>query len=92
MGKLLQERRRARSLFTMQSYRYTGELHSIKYNQTFKADETVLQFKPDKDGLSGFRFTINGDDDVRFKQQRKECYERLGINLEPGQKQPMKLH
>lgn len=76
----------------MQSYRYTGELHSIKYNQTFKADEVVLQFKPDKDGLSGFRFTINGDDDVRFKQQRKEFYERLGINIEPGQKQGMKLH
>ena len=69
----------------MQSYRYTGELHSIKY-------KTVLQFKPDKDGLSGFRFTINGDDDVRFKQQRKEFYERLGINIEPGQKQGMKLH
>ena len=69
-----------------------SRMHSIKYNQTFKADETVLQFKPDKDGLSGFRFTINGDDDVRFKQQRKEFYERLGINIEPGQKQGMKLH
>ena len=82
-----------RALFTMQLYRYTGELHSIKYNHTFRANDIVLQFKPDKDGPGGFRFTINGEDcDVWFKQQRKEFYERLGINIEPGQKQGIKLH
>lgn len=82
-----------RALFTMQPYRYTGELHSIRYNHTFKANDVVLQLKPDKDGPSGFRFTINGEDcDVWFKQQRKEFYERLGINIEPGQKQGIKLH
>ena len=72
-----------RALFTMQPYRYTGELHSIRYNHTFKANDVVLQLKPDKDGPSGFRFTINGkDDDVWFKQQRKEFYERIGIDIE----------
>lgn len=82
-----------RALFTMQPYRYTGELHSIRYNHTFKANDVVLQLKPDKDGPGGFRFTINGEDcDVWFKQQRKEFYERLGINIEPGQKQGIKLH
>lgn len=72
-----------RALFTMQPYRYTGELHSIRYNHTFRANDVVLQLKPDKDGPSGFRFTINGkDDDVWFKQQRKEFYERIGIDIE----------
>ena len=72
-----------RALFTMQPYRYTGELHSIRYNHTFKADDVVLQLKPDKDGPSGFRFTINGkDDDVWFKQQRKEFYEKIGIDID----------
>lgn len=82
-----------RALFTMQPYRYTGELHSIRYNHTFKANDVVLQLKPDKDGPSGFRFTINGkNDDIWFKQQRKEFYEHLGINMEPSQKQGIKLH
>ena len=39
-----------RTLFTMQPYRYTGELHSIRYNHTFRANDIVLQLKPDKDG------------------------------------------
>ena len=82
-----------RALFTMQPYRHTGELHSIKYNHTFRANDIVLQFKPDKDGPGGFRFIINGKDgDEWFRQQRKEFYERLGINIEPGQKQGIKLH
>ena len=72
-----------RALFTMQPYRYTGELHSIRYNHTFRTNDVILQFKPDKDGPSGFRFTINGkDDDVWFKQQRKEFYEKIGIDIE----------
>lgn len=72
-----------RALFTMQPYRYTGELYSIRYNHTFKADDVVLQLKPDKDGPGGFRFTINGkDDDVWFKQQRKEFYQKIGIDIE----------
>ncbi|WP_288488048.1 MobV family relaxase [uncultured Alistipes sp.] len=72
-----------RALFTMQPYRYTGELHSIRYNHTFWANDIVLQLKPDKDGPGGFRFTINGkDDDVWFKQQRKEFYEKIGIDIE----------
>lgn len=82
-----------RALFTMQPYRYTGELHSIRYNHTFKANDVVLQLKPDKDGPSGFRFTINGkDDDVWFKRQRKEFYERIGIDIErTEQRQGMKI-
>ena len=72
-----------RALFTMQPYRYTGDLHSIRYNHTFKANDVVLQLKPDKDGPSGFRFTINGkNDDVWFKQQRKEFYQKIGIDIE----------
>ena len=72
-----------RALFTMKPYQYTGELHSIRYRQTFKANDVVLQLKPDKDGPGGFRFTINGkDDDVWFKQQRKEFYEKIGIDIE----------
>ena len=82
-----------RALFTMQPYRYTGELHSIRYNHTFKANDVVLQLKPDKDGPGGFRFTINGkDDDVWFKQQRKEFYERIGIDIErTEQRQGIKI-
>ena len=73
-----------RALFTMQPYRYTGELYSIRYRQMFRANEVILQFKPDKDGPSGFRFTINGkDDDGWFKQQRKEFYQKIGIDIEP---------
>lgn len=72
-----------RVLFTMQPYRYTGELHSIRYGLTFKADNVVLQFKSDKDDPGGFRFTINGkEDDAWFCQQRKEMYERMGINFD----------
>lgn len=49
------DKERTKALFTMQPYRYTGELHSIRYNHTFKANDVVLQLKPDKDGPSGFR-------------------------------------
>lgn len=82
-----------RALFTMQPCRYTGELHSIRYNHTFRANGVVLQLKPDKDGPGGFRFTINGEDcDVWFKQQRKEFYEKIGIDIEQTeQRQGMKL-
>lgn len=72
-----------RVLFTMQPYRYTGELHSIRYGLTFKADDVILQFKSDKDGPGEFRFTINGkEDDAWFRQQRKEMYERMRINFD----------
>ena len=72
-----------KALFTMQSYRYTGELYSIKYNQTFKADNVVLQFKPDKDGPGGFRLTIDGQNDGEwFHQKRREFYQRIGIDIE----------
>ena len=47
-----------KTLFTMQPYRYTGELHSIRYNHTLRASDVVLQLKPDEDGPDGFRFTI----------------------------------
>ena len=82
-----------RALFTMQPYRYTGELHSIRYNHTFRANDVVLQLKPDKDGPGGFRFTINGeDDDVWFKQQRKEFYQKIGIDIEQTeQRRGMKM-
>lgn len=73
---------RTKALFTMQPHRYTGELYSIRYNQTFKADNVVLQFKPDKDGPAGFRFTINGKDDSQwFRQKNREFQEKLGINV-----------
>ena len=37
----------------------------------------------DKEGPSGFRFTINGKDgDEWFRLQRKEFYERIGIDIE----------
>lgn len=86
-------KKQTRALFTMQPYRYTGELHSIRYGLTFKADDVVLQFKSDKDGPGGFRFTINGkEDDAWFRQQRKEMYERMGIDIErTEQKQRMKI-
>ena len=75
-----------KTLFTMQPYRYTGELHSIRYNHTLRASDVVLQLKPDEDGPDGFRFTINGEDDSKwFKQQRKEFYQKIGINIEPRQ-------
>ena len=72
-----------RMLFTMQPFRYTGDLCSVRYGLTFKADDVVLQFRPDKEGPGGFRFTINGkEDDAWFQQQRKEMYERMGIDVE----------
>ena len=75
-----------KTLFTMQPYRYTGELHSIRYNHTLRASDVVLQLKPDEDGPGRFRFTINGEDDSKwFKQQRKEFYQKIGINIEPRQ-------
>ena len=82
-----------RALFTMQPCRYTGELHSIRYNHTFRANGVVLQLKPDKDGPGGFRFTINGEDcDVWFKQQRKEFYEKIGVDIERAeQRREMKI-
>ena len=82
-----------RALFTMQPYRYTGELHSIRYNHTFWANDIILQLKPDKDGPSGFQFTINGKDgDEWFKQQRKEFYQKIGIDIErTEQRQGMKI-
>ena len=77
------DKERTKALFTMQPYRYTGDLHSIRYNHTFRANDIVLQLKPDKDGPSGFRFTINGKDgDEWFKQQRKEFYQKIGIDIE----------
>lgn len=77
------DKERIKILFTMQLCRYTGDLYSVQYRQTFRAEDVVLQFKPDKDGPGGFRFTINGNkDDEWFRQQRKEFYERIGIDIE----------
>ena len=77
IGKLLivrtsdLDKKGTKTLSTMQPYRYTGELHSTKYNHTLRANDVVLQLKPDKDGPGGFRFTINGKDgDEWFRQQR----------------------
>ena len=87
------DKERTKALFTMQPYRYTGELHSIRYNHTFRANAVILQFKPDKDGPRGFQFTINGKDcDEWFRQQRKEFYERIGIDIEQTeQRRGMKM-
>ena len=56
IGKLLivrtsdLDKKGTKTLFTMQPYRYTGELHSTKYNHTLRANDVVLQLKPDEDG------------------------------------------
>lgn len=72
-----------KALFSLKPYRFTGELHSVRYNQAFTANDVILQFKPDKDGPGGFQFTINGkEDDEWFRQQRKEFYEQIGIDIE----------
>lgn len=72
-----------KALFSLKPYRFTGELHSVRYDQTFKANNVVLQFKPDKDSPSGFQFTINGkEDDEWFRQRRKEFYQKIGIDIE----------
>lgn len=97
MGGLLQEHRAEQGVdegpIHMQSYQYTGELYSVQYRQTFRAENIVLQFKPDKDGPGGFRFTINGkEDDEWFKQQRKKFNERIGTDIKrAGYRQGMKL-
>ncbi len=59
------------------------EPYSVRYKHTFRAEDVILQFQPDKDGPGGFQFAINGkEDDAWFRQQRKEMYKRLGINIE----------
>lgn len=56
IGKLLivrtsdLDKKGTKTLSTMQPYRYTGELHSTKYNHTLRANDVVLQLKPDEDG------------------------------------------
>lgn len=56
IGKLLivrtsdLDKKRTKTLSTMQPYRYTGELHSTKYNHTLRANDVVLQLKLDEDG------------------------------------------
>lgn len=82
-----------KALFTLKPYRYTGELHSVRYNQRFTANNVILQFKPDRDNPGGFRFTIDGkEDDEWFRQQRKEFYERIGINIEQtGRKRNLEI-
>lgn len=72
-----------KALFTLNEYRFTGELHSVRYGFPFTANNVMLQFKPNKDAPGGFQFTINGKDgDEWFRQQRKEFYEKLGIDIE----------
>lgn len=72
-----------KALFTLNEYRFTGELHSVRYGFSFTANNVMLQFKPNKDAPGGFQFTINGKDgDEWFRQQRKEFYERIGIDIE----------
>ena len=72
-----------KALFTLRPYRFTGELYSVRYGLSFKANDIILQFKPDKDTPGRFQFTINGkEDDEWFRQQRKEFYQRIGIDIE----------
>ena len=80
-------------MFTCDPYRYPGELHWRRYDQTLRANDVSLQVKPDKDGPGGFQFTINGKDcEGWFRQQRKEFYERIGIDIEQTeQRRVMKM-
>lgn len=52
-----------KALFTLRPYKYTGELTSTEFQRPFHAQDIILQFRPDKDGPEGFRFTIDGKDD-----------------------------
>lgn len=73
-----------KALFTLQPYQYTGSLTSTEFQRAFHAQDATLQFKPDKDGPGGFRFTINGKDDGEwFRQQRAQQIKRItGIDIE----------
>ena len=73
-----------KALFSLQPYKFTGELTSTEFKQSFHTQDTTLQFRPDKDGPGGFRFTIGGiDDGDWFRQQHSDQIKRLtGIDEE----------
>ena len=73
-----------KALFTLRPYKFTGELTSTEFQRPFHAQDAILQFRPDKDGPGGFRFTIDGKDDGEwFRQQRNDAIKRItGIDVE----------
>lgn len=77
-----------KALFTLRPYKFTGELTSTEFQRPFHAQDAILQFRPDKDGLGGFRFTIDGKDDGEwFRQQRNDTIQRItGIDMERNPK------
>ena len=95
MGKLLQGCRVGQGADQSVVYDATLQIYGRAAfdKHTFRANDVILQFKPDKDGPSGFQFTINGKDcDEWFRQQRKEFYERIGIDIEQTeQRRGMKM-
>ena len=71
-----------KALFSLKPYRFSGELHSVRYGQTFPANEVILQFKPDKNGPGGVQFTINGrDGDEWFGEKHNELLKALGVDI-----------
>lgn len=77
-----------KALFTLRPYKFTGELTSTEFQRPFHAQDAILQFRPDKDGPGGFRFTIDGKDDGEwFRQQRNDAIKRItGIEVERNHK------
>ena len=77
-----------KALFTLRPYKFTGELTSTEFQRPFHAQDAILQFRPDKDGPGGFRFTIDGKDDGEwFRQQRNDAIRRItGIDVERNPK------
>lgn len=72
-----------KALFTLRPYKFTGELTSTEFQRPFHAQDAILQFRPDKDGPGGLRFTIDGKDDGEwFRQQRNDAIKRItGIDM-----------
>ena len=67
-----------KALFTLRPYKFTGELTSTEFQRPFHAQDAILQFRPDKDGPGGFRFTIDGKNDGEwFRQQRNDAIRRI---------------
>lgn len=71
-----------KALFTLRLYKFTEELISPEFQRPFYAQDAILQFRPDKDSLGGFRFTINGrDGDEWFGEKHNELLKTLGVDV-----------
>ena len=90
MGKLLQERRTGQGGDKSVIYDATLPIHgetAFDKVQSYVSDKRYCPATQTRRGRpGGFRFTINGEDcDVWLKQQGKEFYQKIGINIEPRQ-------